>query len=215
MIVSLMPMKYDIIAVGNLKGGTGKTTIAVNLACALNAYLVDADAGQNSAAVWLEKGNLPIKGESLPLGSSLEAWVRQVAGIKHRPLVLDLPPALGEVTTAALFIADLFLVPITPSGIDLQATIPTLEMLRRVRERRRERDGSPHCVLVPSKVDARTANGRDLPAVLKGFRKMVGPEISQRVAFVDSFSEGQWVGDYAPGSQAHQEIMTLARRARK
>ena len=53
-----------LIAVGNLKGGTGKTTIAVNLACALRdadrtVALVDADP-QGSATDWQAGGGLPV-----------------------------------------------------------------------------------------------------------------------------------------------------------
>ena len=62
-----------IIAVGNLKGGTGKSTIAVNLACCLaekerSVRLIDADP-QGTAAAWLRDG--PPQGlslVSLPLG---------------------------------------------------------------------------------------------------------------------------------------------------
>ncbi len=54
-----------IIAVGNLKGGVGKSTLAVNLACqlagSLRVHLVDADA-QATAAEWLAGGSLPITG---------------------------------------------------------------------------------------------------------------------------------------------------------
>jgi hypothetical protein len=62
----------NVIAIGNLKGGTGKSTIAVNLACALveggdTVILVDAD-GQGTATDWHAGRNLPLAVESLPLG---------------------------------------------------------------------------------------------------------------------------------------------------
>ncbi len=52
------------VAVGSLKGSVGKTTVAVNLACALagtvsTVVLVDLDA-QSTATEWREAGHLPI-----------------------------------------------------------------------------------------------------------------------------------------------------------
>ena len=60
-----------VIAVINLKGGCGKSTIAVNLACELAAnadsvLLVDNDS-QGTSSHWLSHGRLPIQGEFMPL----------------------------------------------------------------------------------------------------------------------------------------------------
>jgi chromosome partitioning protein len=78
----------NVIAIGNLKGGTGKSTIAVNLACALaeggdTVILVDAD-GQGTATDWHAGRNLPLAVESLPLGGERDAqrWVARVLSLK-------------------------------------------------------------------------------------------------------------------------------------
>src|SRR5260370_41973193 len=60
-----------VIALVNLKGGCGKSTIAVNLACELAAngdpvLLLDNDV-QGTASHWLKSGRLPVRGEFMPL----------------------------------------------------------------------------------------------------------------------------------------------------
>ena len=73
----------SIIAVANLKGGTGKTTVAVNIAAALAGRtmvsVVDADA-QGTATAYAEPGNLPIEVLPLPLDDERGAgrWIDRV-----------------------------------------------------------------------------------------------------------------------------------------
>ena len=54
-------------------------------------------------------------------------------------MVVDLPPQVGSGIASALLIADLFAIPVTPSGVDLRATGKALDLLRRARAVR----GSP------------------------------------------------------------------------
>ncbi len=212
-----MAAQPRLVAVGNLKGGTGKTTLAVNLACALGrrggAVIVDADR-QGAATMWATAGNLPVMVRPLPLAddtaASVNAWIAAVVAIKQGTdlVVIDLPPNLGGVTVAALAVADLFLIPVTPSGMDLRATARALELLAEARKARR--GNKPAALLVPSRVDRRTSAGREIEAVMSDFREMVAPAVAQRAAHIDAFSAGQWIGDYAPRSAAHTEIEALA-----
>jgi chromosome partitioning protein len=207
-----------LIAVGNLKGGTGKSTIAVNLACALcdadrTVALVDADP-QGTVTDWQNGGGLPALVETLPLGSQREAqrWVARVLALKAGAdyVVVDLPPQVGSGIASALLLADLMLVPVSPSGADLRATGRALDLLRRARA---VRGGArPAAMLVPSRVDRRTVIGQQAHRTLARFGLQVGPQICQRSAHVGAFAAGAWVGAFAPGSPAHREVRVLRDR---
>lgn len=127
---------------------------------------------------------------------------------EHDLVVVDCPPNLGAVAVAALSVADITLVPVTPSGMDLKATATALDLVRQARKARKGE--LPAVLLVPSRVDRRTAAGREVEAVLSDFGFPVAPAVAQRAAHVDAFSAGQWIGAYAPRSAAHVEIEALA-----
>jgi chromosome partitioning protein len=204
-----------LIAVANLKGGVGKTTLAVSLACALPGRVVVADAdSQASAVAWAAAGKLPVDVIALPLsdeGSKASSvWLGRLVEMKGNTdfVVVDMPPNLGAATLAALGLADLILIPVSPSALDLKASARTLALLRQAREVRK--DGKPAALLVPSRVDRRTGAGREIEAVLHDMGEPVAPAINQRAAHVDAFSAGQWIGAYAPRSVGHVEIESLA-----
>lgn len=206
-----------IIALANLKGGVGKSTLAVNIAGALGGRVavIDADP-QATATAWAEAGQLPFEVIEKPLtGDNVAAWIADVADKAEAfdQVMIDLPPMLGEATAAALAICDLAVVPVSPSGADIRATNRAVELIRDAREARG--DDKPQALLVPSKVDRRTAAGAEIEAVLHDYGEPVGPGISQRIAHADAFTAGQWIGDYAPGTAGHSEIKALASVAKR
>lgn len=203
-----------IVAVANLKGGVGKTTLAVNLACALAArhavHLVDADA-QASAADWLT-ADVGVAVDAMPLEAETErgvvAWTAAVRAIRADVVVIDCPPHLSTVTGAALGLADLVLLPCGPSVADVRATARTVELIRDVRKVRR---GKPDALVIPNRIDRRSTTGKGIALALGALDERVGPSLVTRQAQADATGSGTWIGAYAPGSPAANEIADLAR----
>ena len=67
-------------------------------------------------------------------------------------------------------------------------------------------------MLVPSRVDRRTAVGRRIYMTLERFGLRVGPAIRQRSAHIEAFDAGAWIGAHAPASPAYREIRVLRDR---
>lgn len=204
----------QVIGVAGRKGGSGKTTLAVHLAAELasrrrSVVLVDCDQ-QASASHWAEPEKLPMPVHHMPLelGGNVARWSKAIRSLDVAYVVLDSPPHLDAALGGIIGLADLAVVPCGPSGLDLVATAETVSLIRDIRAARG--DGKPRVILVPNRVDRRTGSGRELSKELHDMGEQVAGEIGARTAFSDAFNAGVWVGKYAPGSAAHQEMQSFA-----
>jgi chromosome partitioning protein len=123
-------MGARIIAVVNQKGGAGKTTLSIHIAATLakrglRVMLVDADP-QGTATRWAAAATqetpfpVPVCGLAAAgrmLHREVQKYVQDYAYI-----VIDCPPALDALTPqSALLVADLAVVPLIPSPLDVWA----------------------------------------------------------------------------------------------
>ncbi len=125
-------MTAKIIAVVNQKGGSGKTTISMQLAGTLGrkpyrVLVVDADA-QGTATRWSSTApeNKPFPAAVSNLSHSGNRLHREVQKYvdQYDFIIIDCPPAVESVIpNAALLIANLAIVPIVPSLADLWAAV--------------------------------------------------------------------------------------------
>lgn len=198
-----------IISFVNQKGGVGKTTIAINLAAILrrknfNLVYIDTDP-QGSAIQWhAVEDNKAF--EILHHPGTISQIDIEVFTQNYDHLVIDAPPAIGDITRSILAVSDLAIVPLSPSPLDIWSCWGTLEMITAVR---RQNPKLKTRLIVSRKIPG-TRVGREAKAALSVFNTDVfETELCQRVAYIDSMTSGVSVLQYASDSKASQEIESL------
>ncbi|HTH17590.1 MAG TPA: ParA family partition ATPase [Magnetospirillum sp.] len=204
-----MPAK--IVTIAQQKGGAGKTTMAAQLAVAYaqagkRVGLIDIDP-QGSLANWYEvrRALVDAKGGGITflqasgwrLSTELDRMKRDVDLI-----LVDSPPHAETDVRIAVRAADLIMVPMQPSPMDLWATQPTLDMAKKEKS----------AALV---VFNRTPpKGKLVDAVRKKIAQAEMPVaatvLGNRVAFAASIMEGKGVVESNPRHTATKEIKALA-----
>ena len=123
-----------IIATLNEKGGTGKTTIAINLAAALRrqgncVVIVDADP-QGTATDWRAATRADIVMPAVvPVHrhQDLEGVIR---AMQADYVLIDTPAKAAQMAAAVIRLADVALIVLQPSGPDVWATASTVKLIQ-------------------------------------------------------------------------------------
>ncbi len=197
--------KGRIIALSSQKGGSGKTTVAMQLAAGLarqrlRVAVADLDP-QQSASRWAESAppGQPFPAEVvLPSGPADELERDLRASMRNCDvLILDCPPSIEHpLTAAALDLAGVAVVPVVPSPTDLWSTraIERLILDRQLRG-----------ALLPNRV-TRTALADDVLEVMQDFElPVLDAALSQRSAYALSAVRGGSVFDLGRNAQAARE----------
>jgi chromosome partitioning protein len=198
-----------IISVVNQKGGVGKTTIAINIGIGMarrnyKVGFLDTDP-QGTASQWQSiEGNVAFEVRRHP--SRVSTGEIMDVEQNHGVLIIDTPPAIGEITQSVLELSDLAIIPLAPSVLDIWSSRTTIGMIEEAKKVNPKLEGR---LLVSRKIP-RTRLGRDGREAIAALEMQVfETEISQRIAYVESMIAGVSVFQYAPRSDASQEIENL------
>lgn len=201
-------MTDRIIAVINQKGGTGKTTLALNLAAGLalrgTTHLVDADP-QRSVTQWVGMGGgssgLPAVAQ---LGGNPTAILTKLSR-SHRYVVVDCAPTVqGDAVAAIMRLAHVALVPVLPSPIDLWASI---DMAVAINKAQRHNPNLRAC-LVLNQLESRNAMSRDMREAVAEFDvPVLSAGMQRRAAYRSAAVEGTSV--YGVGKRGQQAVTDI------
>ena len=202
-------MAAKIITIAQQKGGAGKTTVAAQLAVAFAAAgkrvaIVDIDP-QASLADWYRLRNGAGARYSLDLsevaGYRISTELTRVKS-SHDIVIVDSPPHAETEAKLAVRGADLVLVPVQLSPMDIWATGPTVQLARAA--------GVPLLVVL-NRVPPR---GNIIQIMRTKLAEQEFPvaqaTIGNRIAFAASMLEGLTVLESDPRSAAAAEIRALA-----
>jgi chromosome partitioning protein len=200
-----------IISVTGLKGGTGKSTIAQNLAVCFahmgyKITIIDTDTNRSSER-WsgLRSEELPsITVVSLSDSNALRKNIMQL----HKNadiIVIDGTPSLSEIASTIVLVSDLVLIPVKCGALDIWATEKFLEKYADAKLMKE----NINAYFVVNQYVPRNKLSEEVIDVLKGFElPVLESTLHNRVAYAECVAEGFGVYEYRD-VKAKEEIVKL------
>ena len=201
-------MKAKVLTIAQQKGGAGKTTLAVQLGMAFSeagrrVAMIDIDP-QGSLIAW-DRARGSTGADNGPYVGMVAGWKvgNELERLKRDfdLVLIDSPPHAETEAKMAVRAANLVLVPVQPSPMDVWATKPTLDVTIAARV---------PALVVLNRVPPR---GKVIDAVRKALAEdgveVAESAVGNRVAFAASMMEGRGVTETAARSPAALEIRAL------
>ena len=201
------------LAILSRKGGAGKTTVALHLAVAAQASgrgrvaLVDMDPQRSAADWWRSReADTPELVETEP--GELAAVVKAAKDAGVELLVVDTRPSAEADALEAATCADLALLVVKPSILDLRAVAGTVDTVKRAK--------TPGLILInqapPTRGGQEAAIVEEARAALEGYGLPVVPVVLRaRAAYHAALIDGRAVNELEPSGKATAEIAALWR----
>lgn len=196
-----------ILALLNEKGGAGKSTCSINIACALHragrrVVLIDADP-QGTARDWREASPPDI---DLPPVVALDRPDMLVSALKTLAAdiaVIDTPAKAEKMAANVVRVADVVLIPLQPSGADVWASAAAVKLI----QGKRDLGGNVEAAFLATRVSGNTNLSKEIlgGAWNEYGLDMLDTAISNRVSYAQALTDGVSVYETRDG-QAKAEI---------
>lgn len=196
-----------VIALLNEKGGSGKSTIAINLACAIHrtgrsVVLIDADP-QGTARDWREASPEGIDLPPVVVLDRPELLLSSIKTLTADFAIIDTPAKAEKMSANVVRIAHVAIVPVQPSAADVWASAAAVKLI----QSKRDIGGVIEAAFLATRVSGSTNLSKE---ILKGDWNeygidMLDQAISNRVSYAQSLSDGVSVYETRDG-QAKAEI---------
>jgi chromosome partitioning protein len=205
-----------VIAVATQKGGVGKTTTAAHIAVeaerdGVRVLIVDLDE-QGTATKWYQRREAEapqlVQVKTAELQVALDAAKAGGFGL----VILDTAGKADPGTAAAMRTADLTLLPCSPSPLDVEAQIETVQTLTRL--------GKSFAFLISKAPPRRgvtklSARALDATRGLSMLGTVVQSVIVNRAVYQDSMGAGMTATEYEPNGPAADETRRAWEQIRK
>lgn len=193
------------------KGGVGKTTNVINVACQLmkqghRVLIVDADP-HKSATSWST-----IAGESGPATVMVEKNLKNdVTKLRQMfdYILIDCEGTLNATAIDAMKVADLVIIPYAPSPLDVWGNHSLTDLIK---SRQEVTGGLPKAAMVVNVADKRTKLSRTIRETLSEYDlPVLSAGTSRLTDYIETLIEGNSVVDLSEDNTAAFEIRKLTK----
>jgi chromosome partitioning protein len=201
-----------VFAVMNGKGGAGKTTICLGVSRALNlvgrdVVLVDSDPQGSMRDLADEYPDQPVQIYTI----NPAQLASQIPKLKNEIVIIDGSAKASDLAKKTIAVADIILIPVQPSPLDVWATAETVGLIQDYQDAQRATGKTPvRAYFVVSRAIGNSKLSQSIANTLKGYGfPVLNTRLVSRTAHPNAQASGKTPLDTQPGGLAARELRAL------